>query len=327
MRKIVILTILFMLVLVGSASARMATQFHLGTTAFQFVKLPVSARATALGNSYSALVEDSTALFWNPAGLAGLKGIDVQVMYSSYFIDTSYQFMSVGMPVKVVRGSDTINYGSFGIGLKYVDYGVFEYAYPTGYTTEPDESGDTFTAYDYVLTIGYGKQLTESFRFGVNFNYLYEKLEEWEADAYSFDLGFTYQNPDFMKDIRLAFSAGNMGSNVEFYHQRWEMPVIARYGIFWNFYKSPAHDFLTVIEFVQYNDAAIKSSIGFEYTLNGRFVLRSGYQAGYDAYDSFSAGVGMKVPFGTSKGMNIDLSFNPSTDLGGVFRAQIGIQF
>ena len=74
MRKIAILTILLMLVLVGSASARMATQFHLGTTAFQFVKLPVSARATALGNSYSALVEDSTALFWNPAGLAGLKG-------------------------------------------------------------------------------------------------------------------------------------------------------------------------------------------------------------------------------------------------------------
>ena len=319
MRKISVLVIIFTLLLLVSAQARMATQFNLGTTAFQFVKLPVSARATALGNAYSALCEDSTALFWNPAGLAGLKGIDVQLMYSSYFIDTGYQYLSVAMPV-----NDRI--GAIGVAVKYVDYGTFEYAYPTGYTLQPDEAGDTFTAYDYQLTIGWGKQLTDSFRFGLGFNYLYEQLEEWKADSYSFDLGFTYQNPDFMENIRISFSAGNMGSNVKYYEERWEMPVIARYGLFWNFLKSQNHDFLTVLEFVQYNDAAIKSSIGLEYTLNQRFVMRLGYQGGYDAYDNISGGLGLKLPFG-AKGMNLDLSFNPSQTLGSVFRAQVGMQF
>ncbi|MDD3625921.1 MAG: PorV/PorQ family protein, partial [bacterium] len=229
-----------------------------------------------------------------------------------------YQYISFGIPAK--------NLGAFGVALKYVDYGTFEYTYPTGYTTEPDESGDTFAAYDYSLTFGWGKQLTDSFRFGIGFNYMYEQLEEWKADAYSFDLGFTYQNPEFMKDIRLAFSAGNMGSNVRYYKERWEMPVIARYGLYWNFFKSQNHDFLTVVEFVQYNDAAIKSSLGLEYTLNQRFMLRLGYQSGYDAYDNISAGLGMKLPF-ASKAMNLDISFNQSESFGSVFRAQIGVQF
>lgn len=328
MRKIAIVSILLMLLFAGSASAKMATEFHLGTTAFQFVKLPVSARGIALGNAYSALVQDSTALYWNPAGLAGLKGLDVQLMYSSYFVDSNYQFLSIGYPVKIKQGDKVIDYGSFGLGIKYVSYGEFEYTYPTNYTSEPDELGDTFTCYDYQIIFGYGKQLTKSFNFGLTFNYLYEKLEEWEADAYSFDLGFTYQNPDFMENVRLSFTAGNMGSNVQYYQKRWEMPVIARYGMFWKFLETPNkfHQFITVLEFVQYNDAALKSSVGLEYILNQRFILRTGYQAGYDAYDNITGGLGLNIPMGGAN-LNLDLAYAPSADLGGVFRMQMGMQF
>lgn len=328
MRKIAIVSILIMLLFAGTASAKMATEFHLGTTAFQFVKLPVSARGIALGNAYSALVDDSTALYWNPAALAGLKGLDVQLMYSSYFVDTNYQFMSIGLPVKIKQQDNIVDYGTFGLGIKYVNYGEFEYTYPTGYTSEPDEDGDTFTCYDYQLIFGYGKQLTDSFRFGFTINYLYEKLEEYEADAYSFDLGFTYQNPDFMKNVRLSFTAGNMGSNIQYYEKRWEMPVIARYGMFWKFLETQNkfHQATTILEFVQYNDAALKSSVGIEYVMNQIFVLRTGYQAGYDAYDNITAGLGLYIPMGGSK-LNLDLAYAPSAELGGVFRAQIGMQF
>ena len=38
-----------------------------GTTAAQFLKIGIGARALAMGGAYSAVSDDATALYWNPA--------------------------------------------------------------------------------------------------------------------------------------------------------------------------------------------------------------------------------------------------------------------
>nr|HQV31862.1 hypothetical protein [Calditrichia bacterium] len=40
-----------------------------GTTAAQFLKIGVGGRAIGMGNAYTAIAEDITAVFWNPAGI------------------------------------------------------------------------------------------------------------------------------------------------------------------------------------------------------------------------------------------------------------------
>ncbi len=41
----------------------------IGTTSADFLNLPIGARAAAMGGAYTAISEDASGIFWNPAGL------------------------------------------------------------------------------------------------------------------------------------------------------------------------------------------------------------------------------------------------------------------
>ena len=44
-----------------------------GTAAAQFLKIGVGARAMGLGGTFSAIANDVSTIYWNPAGIANLK--------------------------------------------------------------------------------------------------------------------------------------------------------------------------------------------------------------------------------------------------------------
>ena len=41
-----------------------------GTTTGELLKIPVGTRAIGMGEAYTALADDSSALYWNPAGMS-----------------------------------------------------------------------------------------------------------------------------------------------------------------------------------------------------------------------------------------------------------------
>ena len=45
-----------------------------GTAGAQFLRIPVGARAIALGKAYTSLAADGAALYWNPAGVMRTPG-------------------------------------------------------------------------------------------------------------------------------------------------------------------------------------------------------------------------------------------------------------
>ena len=47
-----------------------------GTTAAQFLKIGVDARGSAMGNAFTAMSGDISAMYWNPAGLASIGKIE-----------------------------------------------------------------------------------------------------------------------------------------------------------------------------------------------------------------------------------------------------------
>ena len=64
-----------------------------------FLLVGVEARSMGMGGAFTALVDDSSAVYWNPAGLGLLKNREFSGTYGSLFTDTTYSFMSYAQPV------------------------------------------------------------------------------------------------------------------------------------------------------------------------------------------------------------------------------------
>ena len=76
----IIISLAALLLLQHSADAQLIPNLggqRVGISSLQFLKIGVGARATALGESFVAISNDASALFWNPAGLANTEGNQV----------------------------------------------------------------------------------------------------------------------------------------------------------------------------------------------------------------------------------------------------------
>src|SRR5579864_5665137 len=65
-----------------------------GTTTANFLKLGVGARAEAMGEAYTAVADDATALHWNPAGITRVApdGGSIAFMHAPYIESTYYDY-------------------------------------------------------------------------------------------------------------------------------------------------------------------------------------------------------------------------------------------
>lgn len=88
-----------------------------GTKAASFLKIGVGVRATAMGEAFTALADDGTALYWNPPGLTQLKTKGFSTTYNSWFEEIKQGYLSLVFPSLK---------GATGIGTNYVDMGTFE---------------------------------------------------------------------------------------------------------------------------------------------------------------------------------------------------------
>jgi len=71
--------------------------------------LGFGARAIGLGQAYTALAQDPTAVFWNPAGLEFINQQSATFFHTTLFDQTHYDFLGYAYP--------TLDLGSFGIGI------------------------------------------------------------------------------------------------------------------------------------------------------------------------------------------------------------------
>ena len=83
-----------------------------------FLRFGTSARSLALGNAMTGIADDASAAYWNPAGYARLRTIELTGMGATLFEDTQYSFFTLGLP--------TESWGSFALSGSYLNSGSFE---------------------------------------------------------------------------------------------------------------------------------------------------------------------------------------------------------
>jgi tetratricopeptide (TPR) repeat protein len=143
-------------------------------------ELGAGARALALSGAYPAIADDSTALFWNPAGLARVEQTEVSAMHINLLFDTPYDYLGVAYPL--------LDWGTFAVGaVRLATSGIItrdESSFRTG------EGEGSYDLREYLF--GYGREWFKGFNGGAVVKVDQQRLLGDAASGVGVDLGAQY---------------------------------------------------------------------------------------------------------------------------------------
>lgn len=191
-----------------------------GEAAVPFLLLAPDSRAGGIGESGSGLADNSSAIFWNPAGIAFLSGTEVSITHSNWLpqfqLDLFYDYLSYRQYFEELDGSVTAS-------VTYMNFGEFVRTSADG----PTPIG-TFRSFDAALTLGYATKLSPDWGIGFNFRLIHSRLSDQPteneqgkgvATSVSFDVAAMWRPerlvlPLVDEDIGGRFSLGMNLSNL-----------------------------------------------------------------------------------------------------------------
>ncbi|MDZ7260742.1 MAG: PorV/PorQ family protein, partial [candidate division KSB1 bacterium] len=146
MRKIVCVIIPMLLFSPAMYAQQMA---KVGMVGAQFLKIPVGARGIAMGDAFNVIVDDATAVFWNPAGLNQIKNGSLFFSHTRWLADIK---MEAGALAKTFPG-----FGTVALSFSYLSSGDIEE------TTvfEQEGTGRFFSTSNLMLGLSYARWLTD----------------------------------------------------------------------------------------------------------------------------------------------------------------------
>lgn len=253
-----------------------------GTVSAQFLKMPVNARATAMGNAQVSLAEGASSIAYNPAGVLSIETASFGGTYNAWFADITHTFYGVAVNLQ--------EYGTVGAGLTSLttdDMAVTTPAFPDG-------TGELFKATDLAFTLVYARQISQEFGLGLSAKYIKSYLynKEISANAMAFDIGTLYDIPTLR--TRLGISVNNLGRDLKFLNEQYSLPTALRFGARVTVFQEEANLVYLAVQIARPNDAEEQYNLGAEYTYSNLISLRGGYRFNYDTED-VSGGIGVDL--------------------------------
>ncbi len=206
-----------------------------GEAAVPFLLIAPDSRGGGIGESGAGLADNSSAVFWNPAGIAFLTGQEFSFTHSNWLpqfkLDLFYDYATYRNYIDDINGSVTAS-------ITYMNYGEFVRTGPDS----PDPLG-TFRSFDMAATVGYATKLSTDWGFGVNLRLIHSRLSDQPtgqeqgtgtATSVSFDLGFMWRPTSLVLpfvdyDLGNKFSIGlnlsNLGPKISYIDRAQADPI------------------------------------------------------------------------------------------------------
>jgi hypothetical protein len=323
--------LLIIITLIISVPLHAAGLKKIAQSGMQWLSIPLGARAAAMGGTYTAVANDASSIFWNPAGVAFTKGGNLFLTQTKWIAD-----------INVNAGAfsyDAGQWGFFSASFAAVDWGVFHGTRRTNTSEGFEETGD-FSPSDWAAGIGYSRRVSDRFAIGGHLRYLHENLgstlegtmgsgTEYTArmNLLAFDFGTIYYTG--FKDLRLAMSLQNFSQEKKYRVDHFPLPLTFKVGVAMNMTslwmaESP-HSILLAIDAIHPRDYTERLNFGLEYGYKNMVFLRGGYKTNYDEED-LTLGAGVHYETGEIA-MGLDYSYVQFKNFDAVQMFGVNFQF
>lgn len=233
-------------------------------TGYNFLRLPVSAHAAALGGDNITLIEDDeTFIFNNPALLASVSDKTVNLNYMNYMSGVNTASASFNRIVK--------EKASWAVSAQYVDYGKMK---------ETDENNNQlgeFSAKDLSFAGYFSYILGKNFVGGISAKFVTSYIGDYNSIAMAVDLGINYYDPE--REWSVSCVAKNLGGQLKAYDEEFEkLPIDLQVGVSKRFEHTPFRVSATLVN-LNHWDSGWKNHavIGADLLLSESLWLGAGY--------------------------------------------------
>lgn len=203
-------------------------------TEYNFLRLPVSAHAAALGGDNITVIENDEALiFHNPALLTSVNDKTINLNYMNYMSGANMASASFNRIVK--------ERASWAVSAQYVNYGKMK---------EVDENNvqtGEFSAKDLSFAGYFSYMLTNRLTGGISARLITSYLGSYNSIGFGVDLGLNYYDSDH--EWSLALVLKNLGGQLKAYHDNFErMPFDIQMGVTKRFTGTPFRLHATLVD-------------------------------------------------------------------------------
>lgn len=247
----------------------------------------IGARAIGLNNAYTAISNDYTAPFWNPAAMDFFSTVKIGGMRTNMSLNRGMSCFSFIFP--------THKFGAF--ALSWAGLGVKDIEARTSNTEQPDRY---FNYNENTFLVSYAYRLFSYFSVGGNFKLFDYRTLNTEAKGFGVDLAFLFIPSN---RFRLGFMAQDVDSRL-----RWSSATTEKFLETYRLGLSfdPFSNISISCDYHQTRDKKAHFSLATEVLTLNLLKLRCGI-----AQQRFAFGVGFTVRV---KGIYLNLNYAMATD-------------
>ncbi|MBN2091771.1 PorV/PorQ family protein [candidate division KSB1 bacterium] len=275
---------------------------NVGTTAASFLEIGIGSRAVAMGGAFTAIADDATSLYWNPAGLALCHRPQIIKSHNDWFLDIFQDYFGAVLPLGSHNLGVSINY------LAVPDQEVRS-------IDQPEGTGLFYNSSDLMLGLSYAFRFTDQFSLGTTVKYIHQKIYYCSASAVALDFGAMYE-PSIIPWLRLGMQIANFGMDMQMNGRnldlfvdtddshnsndripaglktdKYALPLVFRFGLATYALDTQKQTLFFSADLIHPANNTESINFGAEYVFRGMFALRGGYNALFERDYSHTGGL------------------------------------
>jgi len=252
------------ILLIAVVVVAMATKAQESQTVYNFLRLPVSAHAAALGGENITIIEDDPSLMWsNPALISSVSDKSINLNFMTYMqgaVTASASFTKIA--------NDRATWAA---SAQYMDYGSIKQ------TSADNEDLGTFSAREISVAGYFAYTLLDRLAGGVAAKFITSYIGSYNSMAVGVDLGLNYYNEN--SELSASLVMKNLGGQVKAFDDDFEaIPLDIQLGVSKRLKGAPFRVSATLVDLNHWNYKFFNHLVlGVDCLLGDQFYIAGGY--------------------------------------------------